>query len=368
VSAACLATSTRAPGEGRDPPIDEALPFAYGKPANSGRIKTSPDDFRVDERLAFTPSQDGEHVYLQIEKLGENTEYVARQLARFADVPPLDIGYAGLKDRQGRTRQWFSIRFPRNAEPDWSLFATPTVCIVQTVRHRSKLKRGDLAGNRFDLTIRDLTGPLAEIDRRISLIAEGGVPNYFGPQRFGKGGGNLESARDLLLGTLKVRDRHLRGLYLSAARSELFNRILGLRVERGLWNRPAEGDWLMTGSDDRPTRRWPAPDELDQLLTAQAVHPAGTLWGRGGSRLTGPALALEHEALRDVADWCEALERAGLNSGMRPLRMPVTEMEWHDSGDTFSLCFTLPPGSYATSVLRELVANPDATEPDQVSA
>ena len=255
MSAACLATDAQTSGERSDTPIDEGLPYAYGKPAASGRIKTHPDDFRVDELLAFTPSQDGEHVYLQIEKVGENTEYTARQLARFADVPSLDIGYAGLKDRQGRTRQWFSIRFPRNAEPDWSLFATPTVCIVQTARHRSKLKRGDLAGNRFDLTIRDLTGPLAEIDRRITLIAEGGVPNYFGPQRFGKGGGNLESARDLLFGTLKVRDRHLRGLYLSAARSELFNRILSLRVERGLWNRPTEGDWLMTGSDDRPTRR-----------------------------------------------------------------------------------------------------------------
>jgi tRNA pseudouridine13 synthase len=192
------------------------------------------------------------------------------------------------------------------------------------------------------------------------------VPNYFGLQRFGKDRGNLESARDLLLGTLKVRDRHLRGLYLSAARSELFNRILSLRVERGIWNRPVEGDWLMTGSDDRPTQRWPDPDELDRLLATQALHPAGTLWGRGGSRLTGPALAFEQEALRDAADWCEGLERAGLNAGMRPLRAPVTDLEWQDTGDAaVRLRFTLPPGSYATSVLRELIANPDAAEPDQ---
>ena len=160
-----------------------------------------------------------------------------------------------------------------------------------------------------------------------------------------------------------MRDRHLRGLYLSAARSELFNRILSLRVQRSLWNRPVEGDWLMTGSDDRATQRWPAPDELDRLLTAQAVHPAGTIWGRGGSRLTGPALALEQEALRDAADWCMALEQAGLNAGMRPLRTPVKEPEWRANDDTLRLRFTLPPGSYATSVLRELVANPDATEP-----
>lgn len=340
-------------------PLDETLPYAYGKPPNTGQIKLHPEDFTVDEILAAPLSQDGEHCYLRIEKVGENTEHVAQRLARFADVPLLSIGYAGLKDRQAQTRQWFSVGLAGKPEPDWSAFASSTIRIVDTARHRQKLRRGDLRGNRFRITVRSFTGPTEAIEERLTLIERHGVPNYFGPQRFGHQGANLKSAEEWLLGRRHVRSRHHRSLYLSAARSYLFNRILARRVENGSWHRLLPGDVLMGDSDDRPTRRWPEPAALAEQLAALTLHPAGTLWGRGEPLPAGEALANEQSALSGCEALCRGLEKAGLQRAMRALRVAVTELSWQFTDPTaLELGFVLAPGAYATSVLREVFVSP----------
>lgn len=344
----------------RESHFDGSLPYAYGPPSNSGWIKADPDDFVVDEILRFPLRHEGEHSYLRIEKIGENTEHVARLLAGFADIPRLHVGYAGLKDRQARTRQWFSLSLAGKVEPAWAEFPTITIRIIETTRHPSKLRRGDLAGNRFQITVREVTGPREAIEERLDLISRCGVPNYYGPQRFGRAGGNLEMARELFLGSREVRSRHHRGLYLSAARSHLFNRILARRVECGIWNRPVPGDVLMAGPDDRPTRHWPAADELDRLMSSAALHPAGTLWGRGRSWTSGQALALEQDALKDCRWLCDGLEAVGMERAMRPLRAAVKDLAWQfPKSSTLELRFMLPPGAYATSVLREVFVNSD---------
>lgn len=341
----------------------DTLPHAYGRPGQTGLIKVEPDDFIVDEVLGFPLSGGGEHAYLRIEKIGENTEYIARQLARFAGIPLSNVGYAGLKDRHGRTRQWFSLGLAGKPEPDWTALDSPTLRIVETGRHHRKLKRGDLAGNHFRITVRSVTGPREALEERLRRIARGGVPNYFGPQRFGRAGGNLVAAQALLLGTLDVRSRHHRGLYLSAARSYLFNRILARRVACDLWHRPVPGDALMAGPDDRPTRRWPPPDELGRRIAALTLHPAGTLWGSGSPLIGEDALALERQALQACAPLCRGLEEIGMARAMRPLRTAVGTLDWQfPAAFTLELRFTLPSGSYATSVLRELFAAVDASE------
>ncbi len=338
--------------------LDESLPYAYGRPSASGRIKIHPDDFTVDESLAFPLSQGGEHRYLHIEKVGENTEHIAQLLAQFADVPLRSIGYAGLKDRHARTRQWFSVSLAGKPDPLWSEFASSTIRIVATGRHRRKLRHGDLIANRFRVIVRSVTGPHERVEQRLVSIERCGVPNYFGPQRFGHQGGNLKSAEALLSGRQQVRSRHHRSLYLSAARSYLFNCILARRVEGGCWNRLLPGDVLMRNSDDRPTRRWPEPAALAEQLASLSIHPAGTLWGRGESLLDGEALVLEQEALSGCETLCRGLERAGLNRAMRPLRLAVGELSWHFmDATTLELRFELPPGAYATSMLREVFVN-----------
>jgi len=194
----------------------------------------------VQEILSFQPEGSGEHAFLQIQKQGENTEYVARLLARFAGVRQRDIGYAGLKDRHGRTTQWFSVWLPGKEDPDWSQLETPSIQVLQAVRHARKLKRGVLSGNRFQLLIRDWAGDKSRLEMQLQCIKKSGFPNYFGSQRFGHQGQNVNKALALLQGA-KVK-RELRSIYLSAVRSYLFNQILSQRIIANNWNQAIAGD------------------------------------------------------------------------------------------------------------------------------
>jgi len=190
------------------------LPHALGGPVCHGTIKLTPEDFVVEEILGFEPSGEGEHVFLRIEKRGENTDYVARQLARFAGVSSRNVSYAGLKDRHGRTLQWFSIQLPGQSGPDWSGLDSDTIKVLDVIRNARKLRKGATSGNRFELTVRDLTATNEALEKRLADIARYGTPNYFGPQRFGHDGQNIEQARALFAEPGRRIDPHKRGLYL----------------------------------------------------------------------------------------------------------------------------------------------------------
>ena len=215
-------------------------PYGYGVPSGDGQIKCQPDDFFVEEKLSFQPDGTGEHAFLLIEKVGENTEYVARLLARFAGVRQRDVGFAGLKDRHARTRQWFSVWLPGRDDPDWQMLSSESLNVLQVTRHARKLKRGVLAGNAFRIVIRDWKGDAARVDQQLHAIARHGFPNYFGEQRFGHQGRNLERALAMFAGAGVKREQ--RAIYLSAARAFLFNLILAERVRSQTWYQALNGD------------------------------------------------------------------------------------------------------------------------------
>ncbi len=335
-------------------PVD--LPFAYGSPPVAGTLRSTPQDFVVDEILGFEPQGEGTHAFLHIEKIGTNTEWLARQLARLAGVKPVDVGYAGLKDRDAVTRQWFSVNLAGREEPDWAQLQIPGVQVLSATRHGRKLKRGALQGNCFEIVVRGLDGDLVALEERLQMIAAEGVPNYFGEQRFGHEGDNLEKALAMFEGRLRERNQHKRGLYLSAARSFLFNQVLARRVDDGSWNRAIEGDVMML-EGSHSVFAAPEPDEeIFRRLAEGDIHPTGPLWGKGESIATAAVLTLETDVVSQSSVVAQGLERAGLEQQRRALRLAVDEPTWQIAEDTLTLKFRLPAGAYATTVLREIAS------------
>ena len=331
------------------------LPRAYGAAVLSARMRSVPEDFRVAEIDAFEPTGSGEHLLLTVEKRGMNTAFAATRIAQWAGVADMAIGYAGLKDRHAITRQRFSVHLPKRMAPDIATLESPELRVLASAWHSRKLPRGALAGNRFDLVLRDVQGDRAAIDARLQEIAERGVPNYFGEQRFGRGGDNVAGALAMFAGRRMRREQ--RTMLLSAARSELFNRVLAARVHAGTWDRGLEGEvWMLDGSRSVFGPE-PASADLDARLAAFDIHPTAPLWGRGTLRSTAAALALE-TAVVDDGDGPAlraGLEAAGLKQERRATRLRPDGLHWEWlDGSSLRLGFGLPPGSYATTVLHGL--------------
>lgn len=347
-----------------NPTLDSAihrLEFAWGGPPVSARLRASAEDFLVQEIPRVEPAGQGEHVWLLIRKRLENTEQVARTLARLAGVPPHDVSFAGLKDRNAVTEQWFSVRLPGGSEPDWTALDCERLTLLRHARHNRKLRRGVLRGNAFRIRIRDITGDVPALDRRLASVAAGGVPNYFGEQRFGRGAGNLLTAGRLFSDTAGRLSRVRRGLALSAARSYLFNQVLARRVASRNWNRPLPGEVLQLDGSHSYFIAGELDETLQQRVCEGDVHPTGPLYGRGESPATGEALQLESACLAPFEAWCQGLVEAGLRQERRSLRLPVGEPDWTwPQPDCLEISFRLPAGAYATSVLRELVRQKDA--------
>ncbi|TBR11297.1 MAG: tRNA pseudouridine(13) synthase TruD [Lysobacter sp.] len=331
------------------------LPRAHGAPVLEAKFRASDDDFLVEELPGFEPSGQGEHLLLTVEKRGMNTAYAAKRIAGWAGVGDVAIGYAGLKDRHAITRQRFSVHLPGREAPPLAELESESLRVLEATRHSRKLPRGALAGNRFVLVLRDVAGDRDAIDARLASIGKHGVPNYFGEQRFGRGGNNVAQATAMFAGR-RVR-REERGILLSAARSELFNRVLAARVIGGSWDRGLEGEvWMLDGrrSIFGPE---PASAELEARLAAFDIHPTGPLWGRGMLRCEAACRDLEAAVLdqQDGPVLRAGLERAGLEQERRGLRLrPDGLVGGWESDTVLRLEFALPPGTYATSVLAEL--------------
>ena len=329
-------------------------PYAYGGPSGSGVIKQSADDFIVEEQLSFVPDGSGEHVFLQIEKCHENTEYVARLLARHAGVRQRDVSFAGLKDRHGRTRQWFSVWLPGKDGPDWQALNSDNLQVLSINRHARKLKRGVLAANQFHLRIRSWQGDTALLEQQLQLISRQGYPNYFGEQRFGHQGRNVAKALAMFGGARVKREQ--RSIYLSAARSYLFNLIVAERVRMQTWNQGLPGDVLQLAN----SHSYFASDSIDAALQARLdsadIHPTALLWGKGSNTCSGQALALEQAVIASQPELAEGLLAAGVDLDRRAMRVMVDDLRWQfEEPQTLCLSFRLPAGSYATGLLRELV-------------
>lgn len=336
---------------------------AHGAAVLAARIRTSAEDFFVEELPAFDASGAGEHLLLTIEKRGMNTTFAARRIAAWAGVDDSAIGQAGMKDRHAVTRQRFTVWLPKKIAPDLEALQSDDLRVLDHAWHARKLPRGALAGNRFVLVLREVDGEKRDaIDARLQAIATQGVPNYFGEQRFGRGGNNVQQAVAMFAGRRVKRDE--RSMLLSAARSELFNRVLAARVEAGTWNAALDGEvWMLDGS-----RSVFGPEALTDALQARLdafdIHPTGPLWGEGELRSEGFAREVELAAMQgdSATRLRNGLERAGLKQERRALRLRPEALAWHwlDDG-ALELRFELPPGCYATTVLRELGDVTDAT-------
>jgi tRNA pseudouridine13 synthase len=330
-----------------------AFNFLYGKPKSIGVYKQRCEDFIVTEDLGFELTGEGEHVCLWVQKIGENTQYLAKQLAKFAAIPARNVSYAGLKDRQGDTWQWFSLHIPGKITPDFTLFESPGVTIHKVIRHHKKIKTGALAGNFFSITLRDISDKEA-VKVALENVKEG-VPNYFGEQRFGFDGHNVSAALAMFAGR-KIKDRFKRGMYLSAARSYLFNQVVSARVSEKRYKQPILGDCVQFVGN---RSFFPLPDLEEhslQRLQSREICLTAPLWGAGELASESEAELYEINVLQAYKDLQDGLANNGLRQERRPLLL-VPEKLTSTWLDDQSVCidFYLPSGCYATSVLRELI-------------
>ena len=332
-------------------------PHAHGAPLAVAGFRAAAEDFLVEEELGFAPAGAGAHVLLKVRKVNANTAWVARELARLAGCRPHEVGYAGMKDRRAVAVQWFSVPRPR-APPAWQDACSDEFTVLEAHPHHRKLPRGALAGNRFSIRLRPQTGSGAELGAalatRLEAIGRLGVPNYFGPQRFGRGGANLER--------LEADPRALppaeRGFVLSAARSVIFNAVLAERVTRRSWSALVPGD--LAALEGRGS--FFAVQGLDETLVARAarleIHPTGPMWGQGLPASGADVALLETEVAERYRRECDACVAAGMRQERRSLRLAVQELTIQSEPDALLVSFRLGRGSFATAVLRELITAP----------
>jgi tRNA pseudouridine13 synthase len=336
-------------------------PRAFGAPPVTGTIRATPEDFTVEERLGYQPDGGRAHRLLWVEKRTANTLDVARDLAAAAGCHPAEVGFAGMKDRRAVARQWFSVPAERGQPPPAG-YAGSGFRVLASHPHSRKLRRGALAGNAFALRVRDPAGDLAGVAARLERLAAEGFPNYFGPQRFGADGANLERVQSWLATGWLPRGREARAFLLSTARSIAFQAVLARRVADGSWNRLLPGEVVNLAGSASLFVAADSDENLARRCREGDLSPTGPLYGEGGLAPVAEAAVVEHAALEDVALIPERLAAAGMRAERRALVTRPASLRHRREGDALLLEFELPRGAYATSLLRELVATEAAVE------
>jgi tRNA pseudouridine13 synthase len=346
-----------------DPLVAPPL-VTYDLPGTGGRIKAEPDDFEVEEVPAYQPCGQGDFLYLWVEKRSMGAEYFVRQIARRLDVPPGEVGTAGLKDRHAVTRQMVSV--PARAEDCLGQLDGDGIRLLRVDRHTNKLKPGHLHGNRFNILIRDVAPAAGErLAPLLERLRRDGLPNFYGPQRFGRDGETLFLGRALLAGETvpklpsgqkpNLRNPFLRKLALSGVQSVLFNHTLARRLADGLFRRVLPGDVMA---------KWPfggmfvAEDIAREQarFEARETVPAGPLFGRKTFPAAGEAAEREASALQEWGLTPKSFHGFGkLMQGTRRHNVVyVDDLAGEVEPAGVRLRFTLPAGSYATVLLREI--------------
>jgi tRNA pseudouridine13 synthase len=316
------------------------------------RIRTTPEDFRVDEQPLYAPSGAGAHTFVRIEKRLRTTEAVAHDLARAAGSRPRDVGYAGRKDRSAVATQWFSVP---ELDPDAALaLELPGARVLEAARHPHKLRTGHLRGNRFAIRLRGVDAAArARAEARGAELRERGMPNRFGAQRFGRAGDNAERARRFCAGEISVRDRRDARFLVSAWQSQVFNAVLAARplpldeLEAGDLAMRHESGGVFAVED---------PARERERVRAFEISPTGPVFG---PRMTWPGgeVAQRERAVMSAHGLDpDALRLPGVRArgARRALRVRPEELSIADDGEALLLCFELPAGSYATVLVEEL--------------
>ncbi len=332
------------------------LTWLHGKPQGQGRLKANPEDFVVVEDLGFAPDGEGEHLLVRILKTDCNTRVVADALAKFLKIHAREVSFAGQKDKHAVTEQWLCARLPGKEMPDLSKFQLEGCQVLEYARHKRKLRLGALKGNQFTLILREISDR-DDVERRLQAVVAQGVPNYFGAQRFGIGGSNLLGALRWAESGAAVRDRNKRSFWLSAARSGLFNQQVSIRLKKPAFNQVVDGDALQLAG--RGSWFVATPEERAQLqervdnreLMITAALPGSGEWGSQGE-----ALATEQAAVAEETQLQALLVREKVEAARRAMLLYPQQMSWNWWDDvTVELRFWLPAGSFATSVVRELI-------------
>ncbi len=337
-------------------------PSAHGAPVIRARFKVEPEDFLVREWLGFEPDGDGDHMLVIVRKRGANTQWVARQLARFARCDVRDVGFAGLKDRQAVTEQAYTVPSRQIDAAQWLDCHGDGFNVIAATRTRRKLKRGAHKGNDFEVILREVTlcdvkGDVNALRERLELIGARGVPNYFGYQRFGNDGANLTRARQWFIEGVEPAERIDRSFALSAARSFLFNEVLAERIRQGTWNRLQSGDRANLNGSNSVFSVTEMDQTLQRRLDEFDIHPTGPLWGRGELSTAQQVAELEQQMINNHMALAQGLERAGLEQERRALRLWVQQFQWDLDQDTLTLKFRLMRGGFATAVLAALMGD-----------
>lgn len=323
----------------------------------TGTIRTVPDDFKVTELNDIELSGAGEHLWLYIQKMGCNTDWVANQLSNVCQVPRRQVGYAGLKDRHAVTQQWFSVQLSKVSEIDKIQSALPDdVSILHSNKHSRKIKTGQLDANQFEVIIKNITGDKQQIEKNINNVIENGVPNYFGPQRFGHNMGNIQKAQDWFAGTYKAKTKNLKSLLISTARSHIFNTIIGQRINNNTWNIPIEGDILQLNKSHSWFHTKDATqEEINKRLKEFDIHLTAAMWGEDDVQSTEQCAELEKSIAKKFPIYQQGFEKFRLKQDRRAMRICPIDLDFLWIDNNLKLSFKLLPGSYATGVLREIL-------------
>lgn len=335
--------------------ILSTLAYLNGVPQASAKLKAEPHHFQVREELGYPLSGHGEHLMVRIRKTGENTSFVANELAKACSVKSKDVGWAGLKDRHAVTEQWLSVHLPHGETPDFAPFLAqyPSIEILEITRHHKKLRPGDLQGNQFTLTLSEVSD-MAAVLPRLQRIAETGVPNYFGAQRFGNEGNNVEEARRWGRENVRTRNQNKRSLYLSAARSWIFNQIVSERIKQGLFEQFIEGDIALLNGESHCVEAAQLAT-FNQQLATNSVQISAALAGDNALPTQAAALALEQPQLDAEPDLMALIRGNRMRHERRPIALKAQDLRWEVEGDQLTLHFSLEAGCFATAIVRELV-------------
>ncbi|GEA52385.1 tRNA pseudouridine synthase D [Vibrio inusitatus NBRC 102082] len=310
------------------------LAYQHGKPTAKAKLKAKAEHFVVKEDLGFELLGAGEHLMLRVRKIGENTSFVANELAKFCGVKSKDVSWAGLKDRHAVTEQWLSVHLPKGDDLDFALFTKmhPSIEILEVTRHNKKLRPGDLKGNFFELTLSEVTD-ITEVEARLQAISEAGVPNYFGAQRFGNNGNNLDEARRWGRENVRTRNQNKRSLYLSTARSWIFNQIVSERLNKECFDSTIAGDVLSEPSG-----------EITAALAGDNALPT-----------SGIALEIEQATVDAEPDLMALIRGNRMRHDRRTIKLLPEQLSWESSDDQVVVKFWLDSGCFATSIMREVI-------------
>jgi tRNA pseudouridine13 synthase len=349
-------------------PIDPFLTSPI--PGIGGQIRVAPEDFQVDERPLYLPCGAGEHLYIKVTKRLLSTPDLVRIISTAVGVKAQGIGTAGLKDARAVTTQMISLHLV-TPEQLARLKTDEQILSVEILgRHRNRLRPGHHAGNTFRLVIRDVADHArTTVPDALHILQQRGVPNYFGPQRQGKRGENYQVGLALLADSARraKMSRAKRMWYLNAFQSHLFNKILARRIDS--IDRVFIGDWAIKTDNGACFQVEDAEKEQSRADRFE-ISPTGILFGSRVSWADGEPGRIEESVIAEEGMTKDALVAAGKACGFRgerrALRIPLTDLEWSLDGSALTLAFTLPPGAYATSVLRELMKT-DAMIPNRHS-